>query len=481
MASITYNEAAHLMRRMCFGGSPDDINTLVDKGRESAVDYLVDYGSIDNRALDDLLAASFDLTDPRDNTTFNDGEIRRWWFTRMVLSKRQFEEKMTLFWHNHFATALSKVQDPLMFAQNLTLRTYAVDKFDTLLLKTAQDPAMLIWLDGITNDRESANENYARELQELFTMGINDPVTGEANYTESDVKEIARAFTGWKFRQPNRNDPNPLNYQFFINANEHDSGPKTVYGVTANYEGQDIVEIISARRATARFLVKKLFTFFVYPLSSSPADKATIEKFADVYMRQNHSIKELVRAIFKSDEFFSARAQFALVKQPIELVVGAIRMLGAQYVTGSISGGRGATSNVLYQLARGMGQDALNPPDVSGWDLNEGWVNTANLLNRFNFGNSLVTNRRMDRPGAFVTNDQLMKYTKGNAKKTVNRFLEVLGPLVIDTPTNKNLRNYLTIDDNGNSVTFQVNDATIDEKVRGLVHQIMSLPEFQLN
>ncbi|HWP43851.1 MAG TPA: DUF1800 family protein, partial [Blastocatellia bacterium] len=184
MANLTFDEAAHLLRRMGFGGPPEEINDLVSRGREGAVDYLIDYDQIDNSAMEGVLERSFDFSNPDDMRSFTPTEIRRWWFTRMVLSRRQFEEKMTLFWHNHFATALSKVQEFPMYLQNLTLRQHALDRFDTLLLKVAQDPAMLVWLDGITNVRGRPNENFARELQELFTMGPNDVVTGEPNYTE---------------------------------------------------------------------------------------------------------------------------------------------------------------------------------------------------------------------------------------------------------------------------------------------------------
>ncbi|HKY04614.1 MAG TPA: DUF1800 family protein, partial [Blastocatellia bacterium] len=310
MAS-TYDDIAHVLRRMGFGGSPEDIDGLVPRGREGAVDFLIDFNNIDNKPLDDVLAASFDFSDVTDNQKFNQGEIRRWWFTRMVYSRRQFQEKMTLFWHNHFATALSKVDDRLMYNQNLTLRSSVLDRFDSLLLKVSQDPAMLVWLDGTTNVLGSPNENFAREIQELFTMGVNDVVTGEPNYTEQDVKEIARAFTGGKFRRDRAGAG--LTFTFFKADNQVDKGSKTIYGQTANFTWEDVITIVSARRATARYLVKELFEFFVYPLTSSAADKQTIEKFADVYMNRDHSIKELVRAIFTSDEFFSDRARFALV------------------------------------------------------------------------------------------------------------------------------------------------------------------------
>jgi uncharacterized protein (DUF1800 family) len=476
MASITYDEAAHLLRRMGFGGSPDEINALVQRGREGSVDYLINYTQIDNSRMETVLQENFDFSDPRENQAFNQNEIRRWWITRMVFTNRQFEEKMTLFWHNHFATALSKVQEIYMFVQNQTLRTHALDRFDTLLERVSKDPAMLIWLDSLTNVLGSPNENWGRELQELFTMGINDVVTGAANYTEDDVKEIARCFTGYKFRQ---NRTNPFQPEFFINQSQRDNTAKTVYGRTLNFSGDDIITLVAARRETARFLTREFFDFFVYPLTDSSADKQTIDKFADVFVSSNHSVKEWARAIFSSDEFFSQRARFGLVKQPVEFIVGAVRMLGGQYIPGSFQ--RGQRSNVLHGSAAPMGQDIFNPPDVNGWDLNLGWVNTASLLNRFNFTNLYLTTRNFDRPGVYVTNDQLKKYTKSSAKKTVKKFLEVLGPLDPGGAVIKTLRNYLETDDQGNKVGYVNNDATVDKKIRGLVHQIMCLPEFELN
>jgi uncharacterized protein (DUF1800 family) len=479
MATIDINGAAHLLRRMGFGGNEEERNTLVGKGsREAAVDYLLNYSSIDNNAMEQLLTTNFDFpTGTAD--TINQAEIRRWWTTRMVTTKRQFEEKMTLFWHNHFATALSKVQDILMYVQNLTLRQNALGRFDDLLLKVAQDPAMLIWLDSTTSTRNAPNENWARELQELFTMGIKDVVTGQPNYTEDDVKEIARAFTGWRFRRT-PGSQSPYAYTSFIDNNQTDLGAKTVYGVTANYTGQDVITLVAAKPATARYLVYKLFTFFVYPLDlNSAADKATIDKFANVYMTSNHSIKELVRAIFVSDEFFSTRARFGLVKMPIEYVVGAVRMLQANYIPGTPQ----QRESLLYSRAATMGQSPFNPPDVAGWDLGEGWISTATMLERFNFANTFITNRPNNTPvqGVYVTTAQLTAWTKANVKKTVGRYLEVLGPLEVDTPTIKELRRYLTMNDQGNSVDWVITDANVDKKVRGLVHQILCLPAFNLN
>ena len=480
MTALSYDDAAHLLRRMGFGGSPDEIEDLVSRGRESAVDSLINYNQVDNRALNDLIQASFDFSNPNDNTRFNGAELQRWWFTRMVYTRRPFEEKLTLFWHNHFATAISKVPELLMYIQNLTLRQNALGRFDDLLLKVAQDPAMLVWLDGITSVRGRPNENFARELQELFTMGITDVNTGERNYTEDDVKEIARAFTGWK-PVPSRDPANPFGFTFLVNPAEHDNTAKTVYGQSANFGGEDIVSIIAARRATARFMAKKMIEAFVYPLSATSTDKATIEKFADIYFSNNHSIKELARAIFTSDEFFSERARFGLVKSPVELIVGAIRMLGAKYNPGTSASQENA--NILAGVSGLIGQELFNPPDVSGWPHGLGWINTANLLMRFTYADLLAIFRTRDlnAPGLWLAQDQLRSFTKGNAKKTVRSFLSVLGPLIVDGPTTKALRDYLQTDDQGNAVGFAPDDSTIDKKVRGLVHQIMCLSEFQLS
>jgi uncharacterized protein (DUF1800 family) len=478
MATISLKQAAHLMRRMGFGGNADDLGRLVGLEREAAVDSLLNHGQVDNSAMEAILRSSFDFSDPFNFARFNRSELQRWWLTRMVFTRRPFEEKMTLFWHNHFATAASKVPEIFMYIQNLLLRTRALDRFDDLLLKVAQDPAMLIWLDGLTNVKGVPNENFSRELQELFSMGITDVVTGEPNYTELDVKEIARAFTGWKAFHP-RDNPDPFAYTFVVVPNEHDNLTKTVYGQTLNFSGEDIVQVIAARRATARYLVKKLFEFFVYTLEDNAADRDTIEKFANVYFDRNHSIKQLVRAIFISDEFFSERAEFGLVKSPVEFVVGAVRMSGARYNPGGFARG----SNILGQLATFLGEELLNPPDVAGWKRNLGWINTSTLLNRFTFADILATGRTRNEnePGLWLLPDQLRSLAKKNSKKTVKTVLAALGPLDVGSETTGTLRSYLDTDDQGNSAPFKKNDASIDKKVRGLVHLVMCLTEFQLN
>lgn len=476
MASLTYDEAAHLLRRMGFGGPPDEINDLAVRGREGAVDYLVNYQSIDNQPMEDALVAA-QMTESRVSSAFAAQSL---WFARIVLSRRQFEEKMTLFWHNHFATSLSKVEYNQMYVQNLTLRQSALERFDSILLRVAQDPAMLVWLDGISNVLGNPNENFARELQELFTMGVKDVISGEANYTERDVREVARAFTGWKFKQKAKLK---LRFQlrFFVDPDQHDNTSKEIYGRKGNFSGEDVITLIAARRETPRFLVKKLFEFFVFPLDlTNPDDRSTLEKFADVYLSTDHSIKELMRSIFVSDEFFSERARFGLVKNPIEFVVGAIRMLGATYNPGAVII---LPAIHLRQRAQQMGLDLLNPPDVAGWHLNLGWFNTAAMLERYNFANDFANTRAFDptRTQTWLTIEQLRKFVGSSAQQTVENFLRVLGPLNVEPETIQALTSYLESDDAGNHVDFVNDDTTIDKTVRGLLRLTLCLPQSQLN
>lgn len=472
MASLSYDEAAHLLRRAGFGGPPEEIEALTARGREGAIDFLIDYDRIDNRELEAKLASLFS------GYFFFGTSIREWWAVRFLLTKRPFEEKMTLFWHNHFATALSKVEVQYMFTQNLLLRRYALDHFDSLLETVAKDAAMLNWLDTINNVVGHPNENFARELQELFTMGPNDFVSGRPNYTEKDVKEVARAFTGWKHKYHFR-ELKPPKTKFFIRTSEHDYGPKEVYGKVANYEGEDIIKLVCGRLETAHFLVKELFEFFVFPLKDSEEDKAIVQRFAGAYMAGGRSIKELVRAIFVSDEFFSSRARFALVKNPIEFVAGAIRMLGLELNIQNL----GSVETRFSTRTQLMGMDLFNPPDVSGWNLGEGWLSTSAMIERFNFANDLARSRAdaSGVPGVCISVEQLRRYMDASPERTVDLLLTCLGPLEIDPDRRRVLVEFLQTDDDGGRVPFVADEETANKLVRGLVYLVMCLPEFQLN
>ncbi len=455
-------EAGHLLRRAGFGGTPAEAEALAAKGRAAAVDALVDYENTSNDALEAELDALVQDV-PRgqradrgriDLKTFPG--IKAWWVYRLAHSARPFEEKMTLFWHGHFATAISKVaRVDFMLNQNHTLRRLALAPFRELVLAVSRDPAMIVWLDNNTNVKGAPNENYARELMELFTMGIDHVKTGASNYTERDVQEVARAFTGWTVRRTG----------FFFNRSQHDSGPKTVFGQTGNFGGEDVIDLILERDATAYFLSWKLWTFFAY---ESP-EMEILDELAEVMRASGYDLRAVVRHLFNMDAFYSEKARFATVKSPAELVAGAARHLGLKF-----NDERGY--NALANFMRTMDQELFNPPTVKGWDGGLDWVNTNTLLVRYNVANLITTLR----PGRIGQGFEPSAYVRAgqSPEEVVTALLEQLGGLEVSAETSDLLVDYLT---DGDASGFRLDPRTQEVKVRGLAHLIMSLPEYQLN
>ncbi|MCS6937296.1 MAG: DUF1800 domain-containing protein [Candidatus Bipolaricaulota bacterium] len=445
-----YEAAAHLLRRAGFNGTSAEIERLAQMGKARAVDYLLNYEQIDDNAMEQglqqyLLSQNLDLTQFR--------PIQIWWLYRMIYTKRPLLEKMVLFWHGHFATAIKKVSiAPLMLQQNQLFRRLALGNFETLVIEVAKDPAMILWLDNNTNIKDAPNENFARELFELFTLGIRDPITGQARYTEQDIKEAARAFTGWTIRRG----------QFFFNASQHDYGPKTILGKTGNWNGDDVIRFACAERSTGRFIAKKLWEFFAY---ANP-EPQIIEELADVYFASRYSIKDVMRHLFLRDEFYSEKARFANVKSPTELVVGALRQLEASY-----------NLRLLPAFLSAMEQDLFNPPDVNGWDGGLKWINTATMLVRYNFANAVVT-ARGGTAGTFSPEKLLAGKNFQTPEEIVDHFLRVLGPLRVPAATRQLFIDYLR---EGAPNPFRLDAAMIDRKVRGLIHLMMTLPHYQLN
>ncbi len=345
--------AAHLLRRAGFGGTDADVARLASLGMAAAVDSLVH-----------PTAADADFPAYPDATALYDPKKARaatqlWWLDRMLRTNRPLVEKMTLFWHGHFATSVQKVQPQYMAAQIDLFRQLALGRFPALLSAVTRDPAMLIWLDNRANAKSHPNENYAREVMELFALGLG-------NYTEDDVKEAARAFTGWTVDK---------NQQAAFVPARHDDGLKTVLGKTGSFNADDVVAIVVSQPVHQRFLVHKLLEFFVY----SDPEPELIEAVAHVYALSGFDVARTVGTILRSNVFFSSRAYRAIPKSPVEFAIGTLRYIGAQTVP----------PNLMYQLAR-MGQEPLNPPSVKGWDGGPAWINTSTLLARFNFVNGLV-------------------------------------------------------------------------------------------
>jgi uncharacterized protein (DUF1800 family) len=458
MGSIAWNEqnAAHLLRRAGFGGPHEEAQTLVDLGLEGAVDHLINYEQVDDSAMEQALAQQNLLQAPP-GKQLSLQAIQIWWLFRMINTKRPLLEKMTLFWHGHFATGISKVEvRELMFQQNQLFRHHALDNFQTILLGVSQDPAMIIWLDNLTNIKSAPNENYARELMELFTMGINDVIAGTQNYTEQDIHESARAFTGWTLRRG----------QFYFNSSQHDNGTKSFLGQTGNFNGDDIVAILAPRPATSRFMAKKLFEFFGY---ANP-EPSIIQELADVYLANQSSIKAVMQHLFTMDAFYSDQALYANIKSPAEFVVGSIRLL--QPTVGT------ALLPYLVNIMDLLQQVLFNPPTVKGWDGGLTWINTASILTRCNFADYLAS-LRGGHVGSFDPTTLLSSSPPADANATVDLVLNGLGPLAVPDETRKSLSDYLT--DGHDPTSFQITPQTLDSKVRGLVHLVMSLPEYQTN
>jgi uncharacterized protein (DUF1800 family) len=358
-----------LLRRAGFGGSGAELAGAVKAGWAATVDRLLDFSVAD--VADGVAVPTLELPglEPIDLAARRAAQAQRnveaqrlrlWWLDRMVTTSVPLREKLTFLWHGHFATALSKVQFPsLMYRQNQLFRELGSGDFAVLTDAVAKDPAMLLWLDSNTNVKAHPNENFARELMELFTLGIG-------NYTERDVTEAARAFTGWSYDR--------VTNAFVLRVAQHDPSSKTVLGQTGTFVGEDVIRLATTSSISARFVTAKLWSHFAYPIGpSDPLVASLAARFA-----ANLDISELVRAILMHPHFRTLQTRTGLVKQPIEYVVGTLRALGL----------RADDPKLLTQLSA-LGQLPFEPPSVGGWPQNTYWLSTATALARFEFATAI--------------------------------------------------------------------------------------------
>ena len=398
-ADWNYDKAAHLLERVGFGGTPVEVERFAGMTPERAVDELVNYTTIDNSRTPGFEASP--IWDPgmdpfpksraeavriaRETgvsmgvAMLPEGESRRlqpvvnkffyglrsnaietqrlaiWFGERMLITRRPLEEKLTLFWHGHFATGNGKVRDTrMMLQQNEMLRANAAGSFRDLLVGILTDPAMLVYLDNGENRKGHPNENFGRELLELFTMGVG-------NYTEQDIREASRAFTGWT------NDV----LEFRFDATNHDDGEKTFLGRTGAYNGEDIIDIILDTPVTAEHISAKLYRFFV----REDISDATRAELATTFRESGYQLRPLLRRMFLSKDFYSAASYATQVKSPVHLVVSTYRKLGLT---------RLPTIPDFGRLTAGLGQTLFNPPNVAGWAGGRTWITPALLLERGN-------------------------------------------------------------------------------------------------
>jgi uncharacterized protein (DUF1800 family) len=434
---------AHLLRRATFGASAAEIDAAARAGLNATLDRLLNPEQ-QNEDFDSRFPSdAFDLTKNQDAI--------RWWVLRMTYAQRQFQEKLTLFWHGHLTSGLSKTGNggaQMMLNQIATYRRMGLGSFRDLVAASAKDPAMIQWLDSNQNRKGKPNENYARELMELFTIGIG-------NYSEQDIREAARAFTGWFQRDG----------QFTFAANQHDTGAKTVLGHTGNWDGTDIVDILVRQPSNGPFIAGKLWKFFAY----HDPEPEVVDDIAQVFTSSGWDIRATMRAIFTHPAFFSDRAYHAQVKSPLELVIGFMRSM------------EGTTDAMNFQgVLTAMGQTPLNPPDVNGWPGGADWISTTALIWRYNFI-SLVLRAGTDQ----VTQVDVAGLLRSRNLTTADAILDFFIDLMVDgdLPDAKRtvLADYLVAKDDGKPGSFTLDERTINNKVRGLMYLLSTTPEYQMN
>ena len=397
-------KAKHLLERAGFGGTPEEINRIFILGPQGAVNHLVNYENIPDEFLKtfnesgihDPGLINFPPSRPATTKLARDTgealgikvkasgnrkmqpivnkffywlrasmlETRRlayWWAERMLITPRPLEEKMTLFWHNHFANSEAKIRDyRKLQLQNATFRKHATGNFRELLIATAQDPAMLYFLDAGQNIKGAPNENFAREIMELFTLG-------DGNYTEKDIREAARAFTGW----------NTDDLVFLVDDDKHDSEEKIVLSNIGNFDGVDVINILLAQESSAKFLVKKIYKEFV----SEYYDEKTINSLAHILRENDYELKPLLKTIFLSKDFYSSNAMGTHIKSPVVLIVNTYKKLGLHEIPGIPDFNEASTL---------MGQTLFWPPTVAGWAGGKSWITPGLLMERGNFARSFL-------------------------------------------------------------------------------------------
>jgi hypothetical protein len=448
-------QAAHLLRRAGFGGTPAEIDQLAALSHADAVEKLLNF------QIDGNLAFNLERKLQENGYEPALSDIAYWWLLLMARTKQPLQEKMTLFWHGHFTSSFSKVRDSmLLLEQNQLFRANALANFNDLTKKVSRNPAMIDFLDGQSNRKGAPNENYGRELMELFTIGIG-------NYTETDVRQAARAFTGWGYKDR----------AYVFNANQHDTGSKTFMGQTGNFNGDDIIDIILKRPESGQFIVNKLWEFFVYP---NPEASVT-QRLTEVYFKNNYSILEVMRAIFNAPEFLSDTAYHALVKSPVEYVIGMAKQLGATNIASN-----------LTNAAAGMGQTLFNPPTVKGWDGDLHWINSSYFFDRINTANALA-DARPNGPFRYDPYELLgfnQSPTPGQTPADASAVVDRFAGIFLDGEIQPEVKNALT-DYLNSSGALQGSDLTaaaggkpaaraVDSRVRGTLHLIMSTPDYML-
>jgi uncharacterized protein (DUF1800 family) len=399
---------AHLMRRAGFGASREELEQMVAQGYEATVEQLLNPPEeLESGKMALMLRFHPSFLLPGGNPMSGQAN----WMYQMISTQKPLEEKIALFWHHIFATGNSKLDNcDQMLEQIAMFRKYGLGDYKTMLVELSKNPAMIFWLDNNENHRDAVNENWGRELLELFSMGVS-------NYTEVDVREASRAFTGWTIRAKLPRQPyGRYPWHFEYREEDHDGTEKTFLGETGNFNGEDIIDIVVQQPATARFICRHLYNFFVADEPQVPAwtieparDEDALEAMTELFIDSGYDMKTLLRFMFNSDFFKNAR--FSKIKSPAEVVAGTLKMVGEfQFPEpGILQIGKEPTY---------MGQAILDPPSVEGWHTGTEWINSGSLLARVNFVADRVSNTSL--PGV----QSIIRYMKEEGVKTPEQLID---------------------------------------------------------
>jgi uncharacterized protein (DUF1800 family) len=468
---------AHLLRRAGFGATRDELERYVAQGYEATVEELLHPEQAPPALDDEDLIRRYHVDE---NSLMLIDSCQTYWLYRMINTRRPLEEKMALFWHGVFATGYTKLNHPKQILGQIAMfRRHGLGSFRALLVEVSRDPAMIFWLDNKDSHKEAVNENYGRELLELFSMGVG-------NYTEDDVRQCARAFTGWTIRDAPlhtarvaRDSVWPygrLDWQFEYRPDDHDVAEKTFLGHAGRFDGVEVIDIICRQPATARFIARHLYNFFVADEPQVPAwqsvpprDPEAIQTLMDAFVTHAYDIRAVMRVLFNAD--FFKRAQFAKVKSPAELVVSTARLAGGYRFPD--------VDDITLALETGyMGQQLLDPPSVEGWHTGSEWVNSATLMSRVNFASRHLAD--VNRPGVRAIIDRVRAQgTRLTPEDVVDVCLDVMGPLTVDAETRQQLVDHLAA---AGDIDFGTDGASADaaERIRELLQLIVATREYQL-
>ena len=471
MSNQDFALLAHLMRRAGFGATRDELEAYAAQGYTATVDELLNPGDPEVMPDDIIRRYHVDQSELRQL----DGAGANWLY-RMITTKCPLEEKIALFWHGLFATGYSKLNQARALLNQIDMfRNHGLGRFDNLLVELSKDPAMLLWLDNTDNHNGAINENYGRELLELFSMGIG-------NYTEDDIKECSRAFTGWTLGnaeymavRASKDSIWPYSriaWHFQFRDWDHDDGEKTFLGETGNFNGEDIIGIIARQQATARFVCTRLFQFFAADEVDGDS-KQVIEAMMQSYFDSGYEIRAVLRTLFLSDYFTSEEARYARVKGPVELLVGAIRQAGSY---------RSPTLGVHQLAYQGffMGQGLLQPPSVEGWHEGMEWIDSGSLVERVNFVAQELSS--LDKPGVRAIIDRLAGENGGTLTpgQLVDQCLDLLGPVAVEDDTRTALVDFAAAGGGALNLSGHQPGDDAEQRVSNVLRVIASTREYQL-